>query len=94
MVVLIWMVSWRLGASIDVQMYIVLGLGFSLTFGFYNLMRKQQYGGPIDEKGCPQGTRLWHTMVKLGGYTNIEGGRFLANDALPNGWSSFWIALL
>ena len=58
MVVLIWMVSWRLGASIDVQMYIVLGLGFSLTFGFYNLMRKQQYSGPIDEKGCPQGTRL------------------------------------
>lgn len=75
MVVLIWMVSWRLGASIDVQMYIVVGLGFSLTFGFYNLMKKQQYGGPIDEKGCPQGTCLWHTMVKLGGYINIEGGR-------------------
>ncbi len=39
-------------------------------------MKKQQYGGPIDEKGCPQGTCLWHMMVKLVSYTNIEGGRF------------------
>lgn len=76
MVVLIWLVSWILGASINVQTYIVLGLGIIVTFGFYNLMKIQQYGGPIDEKGCPQRTRLWHAMVKLGDYTKLEDGRF------------------
>jgi len=76
MVVLIWMVSWILGASIDVQTYVVLGLGIIVTFGLYNFVKIQQYGGPINETGSPQGTRLWHAMAKLGSYTKLEEGRF------------------
>lgn len=74
-VVMAWLLSWKLGASIDVQLYIVVALGLSVTFGFYKLMKMQQNGGPVDEEGYPQGTRLWHLMVKLGGYTHREDKR-------------------
>ena len=76
MVVLIWLASWKMGASVDVQTYIVTFLGFMVTFGFYKFMKMQQNGGPVDEEGYPQGTSLWHLMVKLGGYTHREDKRF------------------
>ena len=76
MVVLIWLASWKLGASIEVQTYIVIGLGFAVTFGFYKLMKVQQNGGPVDDEGYPQGTALWHMMVKLGSLTHREDKRF------------------
>lgn len=75
-VVLIWLASWKLGASVDVQLYIVLFLGLAVTFGFYRFMKIQQNRGPVDEDGYPQGTKLWHLMVKLGGYTHREDKRF------------------
>ena len=76
LVVLIWLLSWRLGASIDVQMYIVIGLGTAVTLGFYKLMKWQQNGGPVDEEGYPQGTKLWHAMCRLGSFTHREDKRF------------------
>ena len=76
LVVLIWLASWKMGASVDVQTYIVTFLGFMVTFGFYKFMKMQQNGGPVDEEGYPQGTSLWHMMVKLGGYTHREDKRF------------------
>lgn len=75
MVVLAWLVSWQLGASIDVQTYVVIGLGTLLTFGFYKLMKVQQNSGPLDEEGYPQGTALWHSMCKLGAMSHREKGR-------------------
>ena len=75
LVVLIWMLSWKLGASIDVQTYVVIALGVMVTFGFYKLMRVQQTGGPVDEDGYPQGTALWHKMCKLGSMTHRENKR-------------------
>ena len=72
MVVLIWWASWKLGASIDMQLYIVIGMGFAVTFGFYKLMKIQQNGGPCDEEGYPQGTRLWHVMMSLGNFSHGE----------------------
>lgn len=74
-VVLIWMASWQLGASVDMQLYIVVFLGFMVTFVFYHVMRTQQNGGPVDEEGYPQGTRLWHFMRRLGRYTHREDKR-------------------
>ena len=74
MVVLIWWASWKLGASVDVQLYIVIGLGFAVTFGFYKLMKVQQNGGPCDEEGYPQGTRLWHFMQRIGKFSHFEKG--------------------
>lgn len=75
MVVLIWLASWKMGASIDVQMYIVLALGLLVTFGFYKFMKVQQNGGSMDEEGYPQGTRLWHLMCKMGNWTHRENKR-------------------
>lgn len=75
LVVLIWLASWKLGASADVQLYIVIVLGLAVTFGFYKLMKVQQNGGPVDEEGYPQGTWLWHLMVKFGGFTHREKKR-------------------
>ena len=75
-VVLLWFLSWRLGASIDVQTYLVVGLGLLVTFGFYGFMKRQQNGGPVDDEGYPQGTRLWHVMRRLGGFTHRDDRRF------------------
>ena len=75
LVVLAWLLAWHLGASIDVQTYVVVGLGALLTFGFYKLMKVQQNGGPLDDEGYPQGTALWHMMCKLGQLSHREKGR-------------------
>ena len=74
-VVLIWMASWKLGASVDGQLYIVIVLGLAVTFGFYRFMKVQQNGGPLDEEGYPQGTKLWHMMYKVGNWTHREKKR-------------------
>ena len=65
MVVAAWFLSWKAGASLDVQMYIVLALGFLVTFGFYKFMKVQQNGGQ-------DGTRLWQAMCRLGDWTHRE----------------------
>lgn len=75
-VVLLWFLFWKLGASVDLQTYIVIALGMLVTFGFYKLMKRQQNGGPEDEEGYPQGTALWHLMVHLGTFTHRENKRF------------------
>lgn len=75
-VVLIWLLSWKLGASIDVQTYIVVALGFAVTFGFYKYMKSQQNGGPVDEEGYPQGSKVWHVALKVGDFTHREDKRF------------------
>ena len=70
-----WFVSWLLGASTDVQVIVVCGLGILSTFVFYKVMRAQQNGGPLDEDGYPQGTKLWHSFKYLGFLSHREKGR-------------------
>ena len=65
MVVATWFLSWKAGASLDVQMYIVLALGWMVTFGFYKFMKVQQNSGQ-------DGTRLWQTMCRMGNWTHRE----------------------
>ena len=74
-VVLAWLVSWKLGANADVQMYVVVVFGFLVTFAFYKFMKVQQNGGSVDEEGYPQGTWLWHRMCELGHFTHKENKR-------------------
>ena len=74
-IVLIGFAAWKMGANVNVQMYIVLTLGFLVTFVFYEYMKAQQNGGPVDEEGYPQGTRMWHRICKLGYYTHRENKR-------------------
>lgn len=73
-VVLVWFALWYLGASIEVQTYVIIGMSFLLTFGFYKLMKGQQNSGPRDEEGYPQGTALWHWFCHLGALSHRENG--------------------
>lgn len=75
-VVLLWLLLWMLGASVDVQTIAVFLMGMSVTFGFYILMRLQQRGGSLGADGRPQGTRLWHHFCQLGYYSrHLELGQ-------------------
>lgn len=76
LVVLIWLVTWKAGLSLDVQMYVVLVLGLLVTFGFYRFMKMQQNSGPVDAEGYPEGSRLWFAMCRLGNWTHKEDRRF------------------
>ena len=74
-VVTVWYLTWRLGASLDVQAYVVIGLGVIVTFVFYKVMKTHQNSGPLDEEGFPQGTRLWHQACYLGTFSHREDNR-------------------
>jgi hypothetical protein len=45
-----------------------------VSFGFYKLMKIQQFGGGLDEKGNPHGTALWHFFCRIGEKSHIEKG--------------------
>ena len=70
-----WWLAWYLGASMDVQLYVVVAMALMVTAGVYSLMRWQQNGGPVDEEGYPQGTELWHLLCRLGEWTHKENKR-------------------
>ena len=75
MVVLVWVLTWQMGWSIDAQFYTVVILGFLVTFGFYKFMKVQQNGGHIDEEGYPEGSAIWFAMCKVGNWTHREKKR-------------------
>ncbi len=74
-VIIVLIVAWQCGASIDVQLFIVMALGILVTFGFYKFMKSQQSGGGLDEEGYPKGTRLWHIVCKIGDISQLERTR-------------------
>ena len=48
LVVLCWYIAYRCGASIDLQLYLVVLLGLLVTFGFYAIMKRQiKTQGPL-----------------------------------------------
>lgn len=61
LVVLIWWISYKAGASIDCQLYIVIGLGILVTFGFYKFARIQ----------IKKETNIYHILRKIGSWTQI-----------------------
>lgn len=61
MVVLAWWISYKAGASIDVQLYIVVVLGLLVTFGFYGYVRV------IQKKNTP----LFRFLQKVGRWTHV-----------------------
>lgn len=65
-VILVWLLLWLCGASINMQTCVVILMGLMVTFGFYKLMRWQQQSGPIGEDGLPQGTPLWQAACRIG----------------------------
>lgn len=57
-----WFVSYLLGASIDLQLYITLILSVLVTFGFYRFMQRQRKND----------TSIYHKFQNLGQKTHIE----------------------
>lgn len=75
LVILVWLLSWYLGASLELQLYFVIAMALLVTVGVYNVMRAQQNGGPVDEEGYPEGSSLWHMFCRLGTWTHKEDKR-------------------
>ena len=71
-VIIVWLLLWLGGASINTQTIVVVLLGVLVTFGFYKLMRWQQHKGPVDSDGRPQGTSLWHAFCRIGSRSQKE----------------------
>ncbi len=64
--VLIWFLSWKLGASINLQTYIVVALGILNTFVFYKFMKVQ----------AARDSRIYRFMCSLDSLTHIGNTRF------------------
>lgn len=57
----IWWTSYKLGASIDLQLYIVIALGLLFTFGIYTFLRRQEKNN----------TKLYQALQKFGQRTHL-----------------------
>ena len=66
MVVLLWWLSYKLGASIEVQLYVVVTLALMVTVGFYELVR-------FSEK---RDTRLYRILVRIGHLTREVDAKY------------------
>ena len=76
LVLLGWYVSYKLGASVDVQLYIVIALSFLVTFALYATVRTCQR----------RSNALWHLLCRIGKATHIERkGLFLWLQHLVDG---------
>jgi UDP-N-acetylmuramyl pentapeptide phosphotransferase/UDP-N-acetylglucosamine-1-phosphate transferase len=74
-VIIVWLLLWQCGASINTQTCVVILMGLTVTVGFYKLMRWQQHSGPIGDDGLPQGTPLWHAFCRIGIKSRKEKGK-------------------
>lgn len=61
MVVTAWWISYKMGASVDVQLYLVVALGMLVTFGFYKFARIQ----------IQKETACYRFMLKIGKLSHI-----------------------
>lgn len=65
-VIAAWFTSYKLGASIELQFYIVIALGLLITFGFYKFARVQER----------KNTRIFHLLRKIGDWTHVGHTRW------------------
>ena len=63
----LWFLSYILGASVDLQLYIVIALGILFTFGFYVFARTQ------DKKQ----TKIYSMMIWFGDHTHLVNKRWV-----------------
>ena len=61
-VVLCWFLAYKYGASIDVQLYIVIGLGFVATFGFYSYIQSH----------IQRQSALYHVLNRFAKKTHVQ----------------------
>lgn len=60
-VVAAWFISFKSGASINLQLYIVIALGLLITFGFYKFARTQER----------KQSKIYHYLTKVGDWTHV-----------------------
>lgn len=60
-IVFSWWLSYKLGATIDVQLYLVIILGMGGTFGLYKFARIHE----------AKGSDLYHKLIKIGDWTHV-----------------------
>ncbi len=75
LVVIGWAITWKAGASMDMQTYAVVLMGLLVTFGFYKFMKWQQNTGAVDEEGYPEGTLIWRGFCRAGQWSHFEKGK-------------------
>ena len=61
-IVLIWWISYKTGVSIDLQLYLVVGMGVAVTFGFYKYTRIQ----------LVRNSKILHSLQMIGKLTHVE----------------------
>lgn len=66
LVIASWFVSYKLGASIDLQLYIVILMGLLITFAFYRFARTQER----------KQTKTYHLLRKIGDWTHVGHTRW------------------
>ncbi|MBR2961614.1 MAG: undecaprenyl/decaprenyl-phosphate alpha-N-acetylglucosaminyl 1-phosphate transferase [Alistipes sp.] len=62
MVIMAWYLTYKLGASIDVQFYVVIGVGLLLTAGFYKFVKVNQV----------RNTAIFRLLQSFGKKTHFE----------------------
>ena len=74
--VFVWYITYRLGANVDVQLYVVVAMALLSTFGIYGFMRFCQHRDNV----------VWHTMYRVSKVTHVERkGFFLWLQRLMDG---------
>lgn len=68
-IVACWYLSYRLGASIDLQLYVVIALGVLITFAFNKFAR-------IHER---KQTATYHKLTKVGDWTHVGHTQWFLN---------------
>lgn len=66
LILAVWFACWRLGASVEIQLYAVVALGIAATFGFYWLgarLEKRQGAG-------------WRLLTRIGDRTHVGHTRW------------------
>lgn len=77
LVVGVWYMAYRLGASVDMQLYVVIVMGMLITFAFYRFARVQQR----------KQTAFYRWLTKVGDWTHVGHTLWFGNfrDFLDKG---------
>ena len=68
-IVACWYLSYRLGASIDLQLYVVIALGVLITFAFNKFVRTQER----------KQSAVYHSLTKVGDRTHVGHTQWFLN---------------
>ena len=71
-----WFLTWKSGASVNMQFVVVVVLSILVTFGFYHFVKIQESAGPLDSDGYPTGSAIWKFLCMVGEKSHVEDNAF------------------